>query len=49
MDIDFWSSYGGRAFASRPELAGEAQQDLVAFRGWLARGWQPWECVKVLR
>lgn len=22
----------------------EAQQDALAYRGWLARGWQPWSC-----
>lgn len=49
MDRDFWKKYGGLRFASRPELATEAQQDLVAYRGWKARGWQPWECRKVLR
>lgn len=27
----------------------EAQQDLMAYRGYLARGWQPWECRKVLK
>lgn len=44
MDADFWATYGGRAFASRPDLASEYQQDLVAYHGWLARGWQPWAC-----
>lgn len=44
MDDSFWRSYGGLAFASDPHLASEAQQDEVAYRGWLARGWQPWSC-----
>jgi hypothetical protein len=44
MDADFWETYGGLKYASRPELASETEQDAVAYRGWLARGWQPWEC-----
>ena len=44
MSSSFWAGYGGLAFAARPELASEAQQDEVAYRGWLARGWQPWSC-----
>jgi len=44
MDDRFWASYGGLAFASDPQYASEAQQDEVAYRGWLARGWQPWSC-----
>lgn len=27
----------------------EAQQDLMAYRGWKARGWQPWTCRRELR
>ncbi len=42
MDDSFWRSYGGLEFASDPQYATEAQQDEVAYRGWLARGWQPW-------
>ena len=49
MDAGFWATYGGLRFASSPEQAGEAQQDSVAYRGWLARGWQPWQCSSVLR
>lgn len=48
MDRSFWRTYGGLRFASRPDLATEAQQDEVAYRGWLARGWQPWSCRSVL-
>jgi len=44
MDDRFWQSYGGLQFASDPQFASEAQQDEVAYRGWLARGWQPWSC-----
>lgn len=44
MDDSFWRSYGGLAFASDPQYASEAQQDEVAYRGWLARGWSPWSC-----
>ena len=42
MDANFWSYYGGRAFAARPDLARCGQQDLVAYRGWVDRWWQPW-------
>lgn len=42
MDKNFWASYGGKKFAKRPEKARCAEQDLVAYRGWIARGWQPW-------
>lgn len=44
MDSDFWRTYGGLEYASRPELASMGQQDAVAYRGWLHRGWQPWQC-----
>lgn len=44
MDSAFWRTYGGLEFAARPELASPAEQDLVAYRGWLSRGWQPWGC-----
>lgn len=42
MDKDFWASYGGLAYASRPDLASCAAQNYVAYRGYLARGWSPW-------
>ena len=32
----------GRQFAARPDLATCAQQDVVAYRGWVDRWWQPW-------
>lgn len=44
MDSSFWAAYGGRAFALTPDRASESQQDLVAYRGWQARGWSPWSC-----
>lgn len=44
VDADFWKTYGGLRFARRAELATEAQQDYVAYHGWLKRGWEPWEC-----
>lgn len=49
MDADFWRTYGGRVFANTPDRATEVEQDLVAYRGWLKRGWQPWTCKKELR
>lgn len=42
MDASFWATYGGRQFAARPDLATCAQQDIVAYRGWVDRWWQPW-------
>jgi hypothetical protein len=26
----------------------EARQDAMAYRGFLARGWQPWECARLV-
>lgn len=45
MNADFWRSYGGDPAYLRPpswERAPEAMQDAVAFRGYAARGRQPW-------
>ena len=42
MNASFWKTYGGLEFASSADLATCEQQDQVAYRGWLARGWQPW-------
>ena len=42
MDRDFWSSHGGTEFAARPDLATCAEQDQVAYNGWVERWWQPW-------
>jgi hypothetical protein len=48
MDSDFWSSYGGLKFASTPADASEAEQDAVAYKGFQARGWQPWSCSRIM-
>jgi hypothetical protein len=42
MDDNFWRSYGGLRYAPNPHQASCSEQDLVAYRGWLSRGWQPW-------
>lgn len=42
MDQDFWETYGGLTFGRRPDLATRAQQRLIAQRGYLARGREPW-------
>ena len=42
MNAGFWKTYGGLEFAPQADLATCEQQDQVAYRGWLARGWQPW-------
>jgi len=42
MDDNFWRAYGGLKYAPNPHQATCHEQDLVAYRGWLARGWQPW-------
>lgn len=42
MTAGFWKSYGGLDFAPRADLATCEQQDQVAYKGWQARGWQPW-------
>lgn len=49
MNADFWKTYGGLAYARTADQATEAQQDEVAYRGYQARGWQPWACKRVLR
>ncbi len=42
MDRNFWRAYGGKAFASTPDRATCAEQDIVAWRGWVASWWHPW-------
>jgi hypothetical protein len=42
MDMTFWRSYGGPAFAARPDLASRAQQIAVAERGLARQGWAAW-------
>jgi len=44
MDSSFWASYGGLALAPRPDLATRAEQNYVAYRGYVGRGWSPWTC-----
>lgn len=41
MDRAFWIGNGGNP-ALTPDQASKAEQDGVAYRGWKARGWQPW-------
>ena len=42
LDMWEWPNYGGLAFAARPNLASCAQQDVIAYRNWRDRGWEPW-------
>lgn len=42
MDSRFWKTYGGKQFASKPDKANCQEQDLVAYNGWIVRGWAPW-------
>ena len=42
MDANFWASYGGLDYASKPDLATCEEQDKIAYRGWIARHWSPW-------
>jgi hypothetical protein len=44
MDSGFWASYGGLELAPRPDAASWADQNYVAYRGFVSRGWQPWAC-----
>jgi hypothetical protein len=48
MDADFWATYGGRRFAQSADYASRYQQDVVAYAGYRARGWQPWTCARIL-
>lgn len=41
MNRAFWLGYGGNPSIT-PDQASKTEQDSVAYRGWLARGWQPW-------
>lgn len=41
-DADFWRTYDGLRFASRPDLATYAEQLEVAQAGYAARGRAPW-------
>ena len=42
MSPAFWKTYGGKQFASKADKASCRDQDLVAYNGWIVRGWAPW-------
>lgn len=42
MSPQFWKTYGGKKYASRPDKASCLEQDMVAYNGWIVRGWAPW-------
>ncbi len=42
MGSPFWRSYGGLAYAPTPDRATCGEQDIVAYRGWIASWWRPW-------
>lgn len=42
MGPPFWRSFGGLAYASTPDRATCGEQDIVAYRGWIASWWSPW-------
>ncbi len=42
MNAAFWKTYGGKKYASKPDKASCYEQDLVAYNGWIVRGWAPW-------
>ncbi len=46
VNAGFWRTYGGLKYASKASKATCLQQDLVAYKGWLARGWSPWPPAK---
>ncbi len=48
MDMNFWRSNGGLKFAKTPLGATGYEQDLVAYKGYLSRGWEPWTCARIL-
>jgi len=48
-DMTFWSRYGGKAYAARPDLASPDAQVVVAQRGLAAQGWGAWpRCSRIL-
>ena len=47
MDTSFWVTYGGNP-AITADQASVAEQDRVAYAGYLARGWEPWQCARTL-
>jgi hypothetical protein len=46
VNAGFWQTYGGLKYASKASKATCREQDLVAYKGWLARGWSPWPPAK---
>ncbi|MEY4900991.1 MAG: Transglycosylase-like domain [Actinomycetota bacterium] len=46
MNAGFWKTYGGLKYAKKASKASCQEQDLVAYQGWLARGWSPWPPAK---
>lgn len=45
-NADFWITYGGDPayLNTNPFTAPKWMQNKVAYNGYLARGWEPWEC-----
>lgn len=46
VNAGFWKTYGGLRYATEASKATCKEQDLVAYKGWLARGWSPWPPAK---
>jgi len=46
VNAGFWKTYGGLKYAKKASKASCQEQDLVAYQGWLARGWSPWPPAK---
>jgi hypothetical protein len=46
VNAGFWKTYGGKKYATKASKASCREQDLVAYKGWLARGWSPWPPAK---
>ena len=46
VNADFWKTYGGKKYATKASKATCLEQDLIAYQGWLARGWSPWPRAK---
>ncbi len=46
VNAGFWKTYGGKKYAAKASKATCNEQDLVAYKGWLARGWSPWPPAK---
>jgi peptidoglycan hydrolase-like protein with peptidoglycan-binding domain len=42
VSATFWKANGGTSFAATADQATCAQQDLVAYRGWVTSWWMPW-------